>query len=404
MPNITATIQDIAFGGDGVARHEGKVIFVPGTIQGESVEMQLVTESKNFSRALPVKILEPSPDRIESDCPYSLKPGTKGTADFCPGCCYRHMSYKAEVVAKTKQLEDLLKRLGKLESIPEISTLAASQPARYRNKIVFHLTPKGNLGYYGADNSSVLDIKDCMLANSHIAEEIAAFRSQPDISLPKKEAFDVTFRYTPTDGVNVWRGTPPKTPLLKDEAPVGQLLTPPSSFAQVNPDVCAGLVKHIQDLITQTKPEEFIDLYCGTGLFAIAAAQAGVDSVFGVELNEASVDCAQENAKTICPGHANFICSPSVKGLGIVADGIGNLSKSVILVDPPRKGLDKSLVFMLKNEKPLALIYVSCSPDKLARDIRELATAGYELGSLALFDMFPRTASFETVALLTKKN
>ena len=404
MPNITATIQDIAFGGDGVARHDGKVIFVPGAIPGESIEMNLITESKRFSRALPVKVLTPSPDRIESDCPYSLKPGTDSPAAFCPGCCYRHLSYEAEVAAKTKQLGDLLKRLGKLESIPEISVLSASEPERYRNKIVFHLAPDGHFGYYSADNSSVLDIKDCMLANKHIAEEIATFRSQPELPVPSKEAFDVTFRYTPEDGVNVWKGTPPTKPALKDETPVGALLTPPSSFAQVNPDVSAGLVKHIQTLVREIEPEEFIDLFCGTGLFALAAAKAGVESVFGVEISQASVDCAQNNAKAICPGHANFICAPALKGLNIVTDGIGDLSKSVILVDPPRKGLDTSLIVTLKKAKPMALIYVSCSPDKLARDIRELANAGYELDSLALFDMFPRTASFETVALLTKKS
>ncbi len=397
MSKITAEIVDVAFGGDGVARHEGKVIFVPGAISGEKLEMEVVSSSKRFSRALPTKVVEPSPDRIEVDCPYALSPSAPASALYCAGCCYRHMSYKAETTAKAKQLTDLLTRIAKLESIPDVTFTSADSPDRYRNKIVLHTDEKSHVGFYSADNETVIDIADCKLACEAISKAITDLRADP----PKSG--DIVFRHTDADGVKVWREKVPGGPPLTDSTPIGDMLVPPPSFAQINREVCGKMVQRIREITAALKPEEFVDLYCGTGLFAIAAAMEGVPSVFGVELDQNAVDCAAKNAKALCPGHANFLCAPSPKGLHTIESGVGDMRRSVILVDPPRRGIEPKLLTMLKKLPYMALIYVSCAPDKLARDIRELGTVGFQVDSLDAFDMFPRTASFETVAVLSRK-
>lgn len=397
MSQISAEIIDVAFGGDGVARHEGKVIFVPGTISGETVEMEIVNSSKSFSRAIPIVISKPSPQRIQGDCPYALQPGKVASTPYCAGCCYRHMSYEAETTAKTKQLKDLLTRIAKLDSLPDITFTPADSPDRYRNKIVLHTDDKGSIGFYAVDNTTIIDVADCKLACRQISSAISEMRKDPPTS------GDVVFRYTEKDGVMVWREKIPGGPPLTDTTPLGNMLVPPPAFAQVNSEVCGKLIQRIRELTATLKPEEFIDLYCGSGLFAIAAAIEGVPSVFGVEIDQGSIDCATKNAKAICPGHANFVCAPAQKGLQSIVSGVGDTRRSVILVDPPRRGIEPHLMTMIKKLPLMALIYVSCAPDKLARDIRDLATAGFELQSVDAFDMFPRTASFETVAVLTRK-
>lgn len=398
MSTLSVEILDVAFGGDGVARHDGKVIFIPGTLAGETVEVKITKSSKRFSRALPVNIISRSDDRIENDCPYSLHPSADcSESSFCAGCAYRHSSYAAEAAIKKKQLEDLLLRIAHIENIPPVDITAAETPGRYRNKITLHVPADGKPGYFTADNSTIISISDCKLANSDISAAVKAIK--PGEFKPDS---DIIIRFTQANGVMLWNSPAPGKPLLTESTYAGDLSTPPSSFTQINPEMSCKMTQYIQELIADMNPENMIDLYCGTGIFAICAAAAGIPNVFGVEIDQAAVDCAAANAKRIAPGHANFICSDALSGLKTVLSALGELRNSVVLVDPPRKGIHPKLLAQLKKVAPNSLIYVSCAPDKLARDTKELAAGGYVLESLRIFDMFPRTASFETVAVFRK--
>jgi tRNA/tmRNA/rRNA uracil-C5-methylase (TrmA/RlmC/RlmD family) len=397
MSSLNVEIIDVAFGGDGVARHAGKVIFVPGTLPGEHVDVAVTLESKRFSRALPMSITQTSPARIENDCPYSLTASPDcSPAAFCPGCAYRHCTYETETALKRKQLSDLLQRIAKIESLPQIELTSSPLDSRYRNKITLHPSP-GGAGYYAADNKTVIPISDCLLANEDLGKAIR------DTDSTQAATSDLVYRFTAHDGVKTWNSPLPVSPLLTEDTFAGEMKVPPSSFSQVNPSVSAMLTQHVSECVANANPKNLIDLYCGVGLFAISAAKAGVPDVFGVEIDQSAVDCATANAKALCPGHANFICASAAPGLKTILSAIRNLRDAAVIVDPPRRGLDPQLMTLLKRTDPQLLVYVSCAADKLARDTKELLAAGYTLESLKIFDMFPRTASFETVAVFKKK-
>ncbi len=397
MPTINVKIDDVAFGGDGVARHEGKVIFVPGTLPGEIVDVEITSSSKRFCRAHPVRIVEASLSRIENDCPYSLHP-ENGCSDskYCPGCAYRHASYETEVELKKKQLSDLLTRIAKLDTLPALEAEPSPINERYRNKITLHPASSGGWGYYSADNKSVIPISDCKLACPSIGEAIQA---APE---PADAESDLVFRHTEIDGMKFWQTPLPSGPHLTESTYAGEMIVPPASFAQVNPRVSSALTEYTVRCISEAKPENVVDLYSGTGLFAIAAAKAGIPNVFGVEIDQRSVDCATKNARRLCPGHANFICAAAAPGLKTILGALRSLRGSAVIVDPPRKGLEPQLMTLLKRDTPDMLLYISCAADKLARDTKELIAGGYTIESLKIFDMFPRTASFETVAVFRK--
>lgn len=400
MTNIIGSIQDVAFGGDGVARCDGKVVFVPGTIQGEKVEIRVTAEAKNFSRGVPERIIEPSPDRTEPDCPYYMTPGSDQL--YCNGCCYRHMTYEQEITVKAKQLRDLLTRIAGISDLPEISITPAPSFEKYRNKIVLHTDGESKLGYFGQDNKTLVDIAECKLAAPHITQQINEFRAGSDFANVIRQSSHITFRWTDQDGAMFWPGKIDPALRLTENSAFGPITTPRSSFAQVNTEAAKLLVSAVQEILKTDLPDVFIDLYSGAGLFAIAAALTGVETVFGVELDSASVECAMENGQNHCPGKATFICAPVAKGLKIIKSAVGTLDKAALLLDPPRKGLEPPLLRILSESSPASLIYVSCAPDTLARDIKILGRSGYSLKSVHMIDMFPRTAFFETISVLKK--
>ena len=391
-------ISDVAFGGDGVARHEGKVVFIPGTLPGETVDAVVISASKRFSRALPKAVHDPSDVRIESDCPYSLKPSARcALSSYCPGCVYRHVSYSGELAIKKKQLADLFARIARMDAMPPVDAHGPACADRYRNKVTLHVSNERAAGYYAADNTTIIPVSDCRLACEPIAAAIKAAAGEP-----LEPGTDIILRHTERDGLRKWTGQPPSRPALTEKTFVGEMKVPPSSFAQVNPSMSSQLAERVQNIIRQAAPQNVIDLCCGAGLFAVTAAAAGVPSVFGVETDEAAVNCARENAASIAPGRANFICADAAKGLKTITGAIGTLKQTVIILDPPRRGLDAALIAALTKLDPQLLLYISCAADKLARDTKELIAAGYMLDSAAIFDMFPRTASFETLAVFRK--
>jgi len=394
---LDLVVETVVFRGHGLARHAGQVVFVAGTAPGERVRVCVAHLHRRFVEAELVEVLEASPDRCDPCC--RLPDGNR-----VPGCVYDHLAYPAEVALKQRQLDDFLRRLPGGAEMTMLPPLASPRPLHYRNKIVLHaarLPPDQRvlLGYVGDDNRRVLDLPACPLAREPINDALAAFRAS-EASRRLRHDQQVTFRWTPANGAVWWTDAAPRVEPLTDQAPFGPVQTPADGFYQVNPEVADALVRQVTSWCETSggAGQPLLDLYCGVGLFAIAGARAGATPVAGVESGRAAVAAAQANARTHGV-EASFHCQTVAQSGQLGFDGFP-LTGATVIVDPPRQGLEPEAVAALIAGKPPRLCYVSCDPATLTRDLKLLLPAGYALRRAQLFDMFPRTAHFETVVWL----
>jgi len=411
-------IDRIAYRGPGIAHApDGAVCFVPGTCPGELVEAQVVEERKNFRKARVLRVLEPSPDRLaEPDCRVAAPDG--GPAVQVPGCVYDHVRHETEVEWKVAQLREFLERQAgipgagaKMEE-PFVSPKAL----HYRNKCVLHsardAAGKQILGYVGEDNVTVVDIPSCPLSDEAIDEELAGIRADPAFWRYVGAGSEVVLRHPAEGGVAVWADRPGDRPGERDRLPdlaertpvLGSMRVPARGFWQMNGEVGGALVSAVTDLLRAEAPARFVDLYCGVGVFGLSAAKgADVPRVVGADSGRDVVRAANGNARHFAlDGRARFDCADVAKAARhLLAENAG--PGAAVLVDPPRAGLDPRVAESLLALPSRLLLYVSCAPDTLARDLRLLcAPGGYALRSARLFDMFPRTAHFETLCVLEK--
>jgi len=386
---IELDIHDVAFGGRGVGRHDGCVVFVPGTLAGERVRISLTKCRKRFAEAKLLEVLTPSEERVAPACPLSER---------CPGCSYQHVNYEAEVRLKQAQLEGLMKRIGGLDDVSFKEPIASPRELGYRNKLVLHAQRERKLGYFGDDNRTVIDIPACPLAAQQINDKLRGVRANLKFMKQLRPNARVTFRWTETDGVLHWINRESGQDRLTEIAPIGEIEVPRRAFYQVNPWAGALLVECVSELIESTKPTYLLDLYCGVGLFALAAAQRGVPHVFGVERTPTAIRAAKQNAKRLdLP--VEFMAEDA-EAVAEEALSKVDAAETMVIVDPPREGLDKELVDALVAKSPATIAYVSCAADTLARDLKAFVAAGYEVAQCQLIDMFPRTPHFESVTLL----
>lgn len=349
---LVVSIADLAFGGDGLARHEGAVIFVPFTAVGDEVEVEIIKSGKSFYRAMPVDFTKEGPGREEPRCPYF---------GACGGCQYQHLAYATELAAKEKQLGDLLERVGGLVGPHVEPILASPQPYGYRNRITVH-QEEGRLGFRATDGRTLIDVKSCLIASEAVNRRLAKLRSmahprehysvrEPGLEM---EVFYQTNRFMPETFVNVVLGT-------------------------------------LQEGIGGV-----VEGYCGHGFFTHPLAKR-VKVVVGIESNERSAELARKGAPPNCA-----ILSGEVETLLPEAlESLGEHQKAVLL-DPPREGLSHRVKDHLLSLASEQLIYVSCNPSTLARDLRDLASV-WEPVSFQPVDLFPRTAHFEIVAAFRRR-
>ncbi len=404
---LTCTVSSLAYGGDGIGRVEGLVLFIPETAPGDTALVRVVQVKKTFARATVASVLAPSPER---DAPCCRVPDPRSHA-LCrvPGCVYDHLSYPAEVRAKTEQLNGFLKRLNPQAPFAALPSVAAPAALHYRNKAVLHAVRDvcgARLGYRQEPSHHVLDIEACPLACDAINTALCAFRRSPEFRTLPPEA-DVTFRYTPHDGAMWWVNH--KTPtsegpdLLTELSPVGPLKVPRDGFYQVNPAVGDRLVRTAAAWFAEDpRYPEILDLYCGVGVFGFACLAQGGTRLAGVESGRQAVAAARLNAATLGV-HASFFC----QALGLAPLSLsslaGDIRRTTVLVDPPREGLAAEMALALAQSGIPRLLYVSCDPATLTRDLAVLmAGNGYRLVRAQLFDMFPRTAHFETLVELIR--
>lgn len=385
-------IESVAFGGDGVGRVDGRACFVPGALPGERVSARVVVEKKNYLKAAPLDVLEPSPRRVAPACPLAAR---------CPGCQYQHTDYPFELELKQRQLGDLLARLGGVDPAIRLEPVASPAAEGYRDKITLHAA-KGRLGYIMADNATVLDVPACPLAAPALNVRLAELRQDKAFMSSLADGEDLALHVS-GDAVETLRRRDRGDGCFTKRTGFGDFLVPPGSFFQVNQLARDLLYREAMELFRQRPTGLFVDLFCGVGFFAIAAAMSGAGQVLGCDLDPRGVDAARRNAEARKLVGVNFAAVPA-EGFLRRLPKRHDPDDMTLLVDPPRSGLGKGVAADIAAARPRSVIYVSCAPDTLSRDLRLFGTLGYAAVSTRLVDMFPRTASFESVTLLSRMN
>lgn len=388
---VRLEIADLVYPGRGLARLDGRVIFIPGVLPGETVSARITGEKKNFAEAELLAVESPSTRRVDAACPL---------AGSCPGCSYQHLDYREELRVKESQFRDLLRKLGKITDPPRREAVPSPAPLGYRNKITLHAgtapDPERALGYYGYDNETVIDVPACPLARPEINELLARLREDPGFRAGLRPGEPILLRWTEADGAV--RRRKGENINLTETTALGKVRVPIGSFFQVNIPVANRLLEDLAGVVSRLHPAAAIDLYCGAGLFSLAAGKASVPNVLGIDRDRDAVRAARENAGLHNLPGLQFETLSATDGLRF---GLAPLDpeETLLILDPPRTGLEKGVTNLIARFRPASLVYVSCGPDTLARDAARLAQSGYRIEQTGIYDMFPRTPHFESLTV-----
>jgi tRNA/tmRNA/rRNA uracil-C5-methylase (TrmA/RlmC/RlmD family) len=358
MRVVDLKIEDIAFGGKGVGRDQGKAIFVPYTIEGELVSAEIAREKKQFAQAELVEVKESSPHRVTPECPYF---------GHCGGCAYQHIGYEHQLAIKWRQVRNVLQRIGKLKDIPLRPIIPSPKPYGYRNRITVH-AQDGVIGFFRRDSHRLIDVERCPISCDEVNRELTDLR-----------------RGNPRDGHYTLRSSSSRR-----------------VFSQTNDEVSDALRDLIIDLVPPNQ-DLLIDAYCGAGFFAKALLNK-FERVIGIDWDKFAIAAADENATDkeiyIAGDVADVEAAVSAANLGGLRVGTrATTPNTTLILDPPATGLSASVRRSILDLAPPTLIYVSCNPATLARDLKELH-GKFTINSVTPLDMFPQTAEIEVVAHL----
>ncbi len=401
---VTLEIQKTVYGGDGLGRlGDGRVCFVPGAYAGETVKAEILEQKRRYVKARLVEVLEPIKDRVAPD-PSRV---------VVPGMVYQDVSHEAELRFKQDQLENFL---WKVESqVLPLEVVPSKNPLNYRTKATYHTERRGGkwlFGYRRELSHEVLDIAEDPLARREINAALPGVRAGVMALLTQgaagvrraAAAEDVTVRWTPIDGVKWWLGAPPPGLELHEQTVGLRFVVPGDGFYQVNPEIGERLAVAVRDayLAGADSAPNILDLYCGVGVFGLlclkAASAAAPDArLVGVESGRAAIAAAKRNAAAAGLS-ANFFCERVGGSLSRIKVG----PRHTVILDPPRGGLEPNVAPWLAKRPAPRVLYVSCDPATLTRDLQALNGA-YRIAKVTLFDMFPRTARFETLVELVRR-
>lgn len=428
MMKMKVKIDSMAFGGYGVARVDRKVIFVPYTVTGDEVWIEITEEKKRYSIGKLVRIAEPSSQRVDPLCPYF---------GVCGGCQWQHINPSIHGELKRTILIETLKQLGKLDPMPPVDLIPSPKPYGYRVRVQLKVRGK-KIGYYQEGSHRIVDISHCPISHPLINRIIPILRDQQDLfsSLeeleinvsPQEEKGILLFHphFPPSNnqrfeqfakqflqdqsvlqgiaisGKREWIsiGNPSlsfKVPFPESEKNRCLLFRiSPGSFSQVNLEQNEKLIQSVVEVSGAMKGERLLDLYAGVGNFTLPLAM-GSEEVWGIEENKVAIKDGRFNAERNGIQNARFI-------EGAVEEVLKDWNKGrpdQVILDPPRTGCKKSvdLIAGLRTKK---IIYVSCKPTTFTRDLRLFTERGYSLERLRLIDMFPQTFHMEVVGLLTR--
>ena len=430
--------------GYGVARVDGRAVFIPRALVDEVWRIRLVKVTASAVYARGIELISASPARIEADCPCFGQ---------CGGCDTRHMSYEEELHFKLRKVNDALRRIGGQQRQAE-EILGSDRVSAYRNKAIFavaEIEGEPAFGFYRERSHELIPIQSCLLQSElscRAAATVVSFMRDKGIAAYDEssgkgcvrhvfcrqachghdallcivaargfgsetaalvqrlrqdcpELTGIVLNINKTRGNTVLAGdfyTLWGSELVLDELCGLRFSISPQAFFQVNPPQAEKLYALAAAYAQRFSPQLILDLYCGTGTIGLCLSSCA-EQVIGAELVPKAIDNARENARRNGIENAEFICADAGQAAQtLLARGV---RPDVVVVDPPRKGLEACVVETVASLSPRAVIYVSCNPATLARDIQRFNGHGYELDSAAAVDMFPRTAHVETVCLLT---
>jgi 23S rRNA (uracil1939-C5)-methyltransferase len=418
---IKGTVESIAFGGSGVLRDEGHVVFVPFTAPGDQVEVEIVSKKKNFANGKLLRLIKPATSRTEPKCLYFGE---------CGGCQLQHINYPAQIEAKRAFILDALKRIGKIE-VKDLTVVPAVEQWHYRRHVRLSLRNSGNgfkAGYVGADPTHFSTVAKCPIflpSEDSLLGTLEPFLSslsnegieESSLRLIKTKVgkFLLAFQFSPSLPQNYaiakealeknpsWQGIVMQSHREKKhwgdlsceiETLGLKIRFSPFGFVQNHPEQSENLYRAILNSI-EPAAAKILDLYCGVGVTSLLFAKEK-KKVIGVETHSETIKLAKENASL------NKIDSVQFREGKAESLGVELLKKErpdAVLVNPPRTGLDPVLLQALCTEKPRCILYVSCMPSTLARDLAKLVEAGYKIDHIQAFDMFPQTTHVETLVV-----
>ncbi len=363
---LTLTIEDIAFGGEGVARVHDFVVFVPFVAVGEVVEAEVTELKKRFARAKLLRFLVRSAERVDPLCPHFGQ---------CGGCQYQHLAYPVQLRLKHKQIVNLFERIGRCARGLITSMVPCPQPYGYRNRIMIRsqwdkAEQRLKIGFLRRDSGLLVDLDECKIAEPALNERIKYVRTHP----PSRGGIKVVLRIPP----NGWE-------------------VPPDSFFQNNFFLLPKLLEAVRERLRAGGARHLLDVYCGVGFFSIELADL-VESFVGLELDRLAVQAARRNASARALTNGEFVAAAAEAMLPTLLLRFTPQTTTVLL-DPPRKGCHAGMLQALRRAQPAQIIYVSCNPATMARDLNVLCASGvFELAQVIPLDMFPHTQHVECVA------
>jgi 23S rRNA (uracil1939-C5)-methyltransferase len=462
---LTLTIDRLSLGGEGVARHEGRVLFVPFTVPGDTIEAEVIEAQDRFARARLRRILNASPDRRLPPCPYHYQPPGSAHPEkdaqrragisqtfFCGGCTWQQIDYAAQLKAKRAMVQETLERVGKLSKVEVAPVLGMQDPWRYRNKVQqpvgWDARRRATIsGFYAPASHDIVPIEDCLVQPTLSVDLLNAARDL--LESYGLRAYDETDRSgwirhmlarTTTDGyamlvfvtrtpdfphereiltelarafpalasvhqnvhpaaTNVILGRQWRKLAGRDwlEERLGRLRfrLAPGAFFQINSAQAEVLYNVTRKMAG--RGERLLDLYCGVGSIALWLADQ-FESVVGVEEVPEAINNAKANAQMNRIPHARFIAAPVER----FVRGVRREKNLTVTLDPPRAGCSPDVLKALKILSPERIIYVSCDPGTLARDLGVLTQAGFRVDEVQPVDLFPQTHHIETAVKLTK--
>jgi 23S rRNA (uracil1939-C5)-methyltransferase len=406
---IDVQLTAMAHGGSALGRHEGRVVFVPYAIPGETVRVEIVESHTRWAQARLLETLESSPHRVEPPCAYF-------GPNRCGGCHFQHIAYETQAELKRQVVVDQLARVGGVHNANVQEIIGAAEPWGYRNHAQFSVTTDGQLGFLTADTHHVIPVEECLILEPLLDDLWAALDMEwPQLhrlslrcgaatgdlmaifELDHYEDFDIEVDFPVSCVILLADG---ETVVLMGNAYLTERIAErdyrisAGSFFQVNSAGAEALVQLVHDYLAPTDDGRLVDLYCGVGLFSLALADQ-VGHVLGIEADLSAIADFRHNADgmdhvELAEGKAQII--------------LPRLDEAVdlLVLDPPRSGAGKQIVSEIARLGPRRLTYVSCDPATLARDARHLIECGYSLQEVQPIDLFPQTYHVESVALFVR--
>lgn len=421
------TVESLAFGGQGIIRQEGLVIFVPFTAPGDTVKYSIKSRKKSFAQGELISVLSPSSQRVNPSCRHYSR---------CGGCQLQHLNYSAQLEIKRQWVIDALTRIGGfLEvNVSPVILETAEEQWTYRRRITLTLRPKGSsyqIGFHEVDFTKLIPIQECLIFSpkehpifnevSNLVEKLVPQdQSEAKVSFIKEAdaqySLHFHFKVLPLNAEiscknlleqcghfsNISVQSPQKSlhlgksELTKFSCEGLDFCFAPTAFVQNHPEQSRKIYQEICRIATEKKRKYVVDLYCGIGISTLLIGQ--FTPITGVELNKEAVKMAKYNQKqNQLDNNVSFIHG----NVDVVTDKImQQLQPDLVIVNPPRNGLSQEVISSMTKHKPNEIVYVSCMPSTLARDLKALSFCGYKITSCQPYDMFPQTSHIETLVTL----